>query len=443
MAIPANIIVGWPNSEGTIPTGWVRVAALNDVYIAGAAPNDNADVITTRGNASHTHTSPPHTPVENPHTHNINATTSIGTVRTLTGLTVTDTIGAHTHPASTMSAMFGGGNNPATITVDAVLNDLLNTTIIWIASDGTPSNFPTGSVLFWDNDTLPSGWTRTLTGYYLKGAAAAATGGEAGGSNTHTHISPAHAHSKNSHYHTGTATPSASAQGKALVTTPANNAASYAHTHIITTSVRTITYASAPTITIAATNHEPVFKYLNAITPTSADSVTSLIAIWGGMVVDIPTDWTRYTAMDSYWLKCAIVDGDVLTTGGASSHSHTADQCTPIDIQHQHTGSSGAATTTGTLVDDSVNTVASIGHTHSAWNSTLTTTTNQPADVLIDVCGMEAAYPPHRTIIFVQLVSTVKQVCTTTYELLAGNREDLYPYDLTRAAYRTRRRGEG
>jgi hypothetical protein len=310
----------------------------------------------------------------------------------------------HGHSSDATSSSDTPANNGVTITVDVTSNDLSFKEVIWIKSDGTPSALPSGCIAFFESDSLPSGWTRVNGDTYLKGASTGANGGATGGSNSHSHTSPAHTHTQNPHTHTGTSTGGDTAQaGKGV---GANIVSSLGHTHTVTLQAATGTNQSVTT-TIDAANGEPPFKKLNIVTPGADSLPTNIIALWLGTNAGIPATWSRYSGMDSKWLKGAAINGESgVTTGGGTQHSHTASNCQPIQNPHTHTLLSSVATATTTSDPSGVNTFAADGHNHDSWDVSSDTPTNNAASVTVDQCSVDAALPKHRTVIYIQFTGT-------------------------------------
>lgn len=418
MAIPANIAVGWPSTAGSIPSGWSRETALDARYILGAATGADTDLTTDRGNTTHTHTSPAHTPLQDPHDHvgysdwpdSSQLDAGFGTTRKWTSDT-------HTHEITVDPTT--AVNDAVSITVDATSNDLAYAEVIWIKSDGTPTTIPSGAVAFYASDTLPSSWSRVYGNRYLKGAAAAGSGGSTGGSNTHTHTSPAHTHTQSSHSHTGT---SGTSFDGGKTGTGSDSMANSTHRHVITLSNETATNQSVTT-TISSGSHEPPYSKINAVQSFAATLPTDIICLWLGTHAGIPTGWERYTALDGKWIKNSNADGEVGSTGGAATHTHTASSCQPVQDFHEHYSYTDGGPTTVNSVSSGLRTVATAGHTH-VWYFDGNTATNQSAAVTIDSISSGAAYPKHRTVIFAKFVGgetppgpTVSVSCYTSYSM--------------------------
>jgi len=404
MAVPLNVCVAWPSTIASIPAGWTRETALDSRYILGAATGQNTDLATDRGNLTHIHTSPSHTPTQNAHTHSVHTDSNTSGSSVLGGAlgggVAADSTHGHSIDATSNSTT--ATNNSVAITVDAASNDLAYREVIWIKSDGTPTTLPSGCIAFFESDSLPSGWSRTNGDGYLKGASTGANGGATGGSNTHTHTSPAHTHTQNSHSHTATST---SGDASILKGTGGSNFSAPDHIHNLTLGPMTATNQSVTT-TINSGNGEPPFKKLNTILASAPDLPSNIIALWLGTNAGIPSDWTRYTAMDGKWLKGAAANGESgIVTGGGSQHSHTASDCQPIQDPHTHTTTGPASgSTTGSSAGTS--SFSPVAHTHSPWDTTIEIPTNNAVSVTIDDCSVDAALPKHRTVIYIQFTGT-------------------------------------
>lgn len=421
MAVPTNIIVAWPSTAASIPTGWTRVTELDGRYILGASAAADADLTTDRGNTTHTHTSPSHTPTQNAHTHTVGTPGNDASDHVDGGASTGSFAAAFEHGhVNANSTSATGTNNGVAITVDATSNDLAYVEVIWIKSDGTPISLPTGCIAFFASDTLPSGWTRVHGNKYLKGAAASSDGGGTGGSNTHTHTSPAHTHTQNSHTHgsfnSGAGDIAGDRKGS---TSSVSNLTSHVHTLSLLASTPT---NQSVTTTINSGSHEPPFKKLNHIQAGSADLPDQVICLWGGTAASIPTNWSRFTGMDGQWCKAANADGESnSTTGGSAQHNHTASNCQPTQNAHTHTVNDGGPTTTTGLDIINFTQHSMSTHTHSDWQVSSEVATNNSVAVTIDDCTSGAAYPKHRTLIFIQFTESVGPTVSlggyTSYDL--------------------------
>jgi hypothetical protein len=418
MAVPANIVVAWPSTVVSIPTGWTRVTALDARYVLGSAAGADTDLVTDRGFATHTHTSPSHNPVQNAHTHTINAPGG-DALNVFTG-TVASTGADDTHGHDAFaSAAATATNNGIAITVNATSNDLAFVEVIWIASDGTPATLPSGCLAFFAADVFPANWTRAYADRYLKGAATGTDGGTTGGANTHTHTSPAHTHTQNAHTHGAvTSTPGNAALSG---TGPAGTdpIATTGHTHSVSLTLQTATNQSVTT-TINSSSHEPPFSKINVIQSSAATLPTSIICLWIGANSAIPASWSRYTALDAVWAKGSTNDGEVGTTGGGLIHNHTAVNCQPTQNAHTHLVNGGTSVGSKNATSGASGNFAAAGHTHS-WSVTSDVATNQSTAVTINNIASGDALPKHRTAIYVQFAGSAPGPavgCYTSYNYL-------------------------
>jgi hypothetical protein len=419
MAIPSNVVIGWAGSAASIPVGWVRETRLDSMYVVGAATSADADPTTSRGNASHIHTSPAHAPIQDAHTHNFFTIAIAGNVRPLTGGSPLYTSARNLHDHTGTSSAATAVNDSVTITVDATANDLAYTSVIWIKSTGIDATFPVGCVAFWMDDAIPVNWSRTLGGKYLKGASAAADGGSSGGSNTHTHTSPAHTHTIQDHQHVAAASsgPDFTSDFRASATTVSITDTN--HYHNVSLDFGSGATNQSTTTTISTSNHEPPYIVVNAITAIAPDLPIGIVALWLGANASIPSGWSRVTALDGKWIKAASANGQVTTTGGATAHTHTASSCQPVQDPHNHLAFGSAPQPSGTKVASGTGFSATITHTHD-WDTDVTTATNQAASVSIDNSADGDAYPPYRTAIFIRFASsgpTVSITGATSYDI--------------------------
>jgi len=182
-----------------------------------------------------------------------------------------------------------GGSLVNTRLLDGVYED--------IAEQAGFSSGPENLILFWDGDTIPSGWTCISDDpgepFYYRFPAGGSTYGLMGGSETHTHST--------SYTCSG---PSATLQknsGSAVTT------ATSTHTHTCT-------------ITVSTDNHLPPFYTLKVIRYNSGvPSIlpSGVIALFP--TTSLPPGWTLYTSADNRFIR----GGPAVGSGGSFTHSHT------------------------------------------------------------------------------------------------------------------------
>jgi len=417
MPVPSGVICLWPGLAADVGVGalagWTRETALDARYIRGAPAAGDADLATDRGNTTHTHTSPAHTPTQPTHFHEVTALSFTPLERSMSAPTeAVSEIHSHALANSNASA---ATTQSFTITVDAASNDLAFIEAIFIKSDGTPVGIPVGAYAMFASDSLPSLWVRVHGDRFPKGAAAAGDGGGTGGANSHAHTTPNHTHIANAHQGSGT-TGASSGLTDAIEAVDVADYATGAHTHTYNLIAKTQTI-NAQAITIASGDGQPTFKKLNVVRNdnAAADLPTSIIALWGGTHLDIPFGWTRFTSMDDKFLKGAAADGQSdVDTGGGTQHLHTATDCAPTVVTHNHSGLTNMASSSTTLATD-VNSPgsgrrgAAANHVHTATIGFDTGGDNQhlPVAVTIDNSAAEASWPKHRHVIFIQFVGEI------------------------------------
>lgn len=410
MPVTPNMAVAFDGTVASIPAGWQRVASLDSRYILGAATGQDSDLTTNRGSATHTHTSPAHAPLQQPHTHFFD--NNGGTGATVTALS-TSTTGTFVHVAAAHDHDIAESdpttavNNSVSITVDPTSNDLSYYTVIWIKPSSDKDVLPINAIGFYDKDVLPSGWALAATNKYLKGSGTGLDGGSSGGANTHSHTSPAHVHTQVAHTHTGTSgLPLLSIRTGSGTTQLARSN----HTHSITLNPD-YGINQAVTTTITSANHEPPYLTLHAIKASAESLPDGLICLWLDKESTIPSDWSRLASMNGKFLKTSSSLLAANLTGGSSSHSHTASDCQPVQADHIHaTVFAGNSNTTIAGASTGTTLKAAANHSHTdGWNVDISAPTNDPASVTIDACTSGAAYPQHRTVIFIKYTApTVK-----------------------------------
>lgn len=412
--VPAGVVMFWPGTNASIPTGWSRVTALDGRYAKGVVTNDT-EPGAQGGAASHTHTTPGHTHDES-HIHTTPtptaaATGSVGAPNTAGALKV---LATHTHsrPSTNSATVASGSTSPGT---NAVNNDPARLTVIHIESDGTPFGIPDGALAL-TGDIALSGWTdyADATNRFLKGAATSGDGGATAASalNAHTHTVAAHTHTGTAHTHTSADTGTAAstlapATGSGSVTSAAT------HSHPITVaSASTAALASASGGTSGAgAAGDPQYRNVRVQENISGglSFPAGIIGAWRNTLGAIPTNWQICDGTNG---TPDLIDRfprgatSSIGTGGGSpaDHTHTGSSHTHTTSGHSHTsttGASAAATTTANTTA-TVN-ISTGGHTHVLSDTNATTPT--VASTSTGTLGSESFQPLHEQVAFIQMMT--------------------------------------
>lgn len=407
--VPSGVIVAWPSTNGTIPSGWSRVTDFDGYYLEGTTSNPSA---TPGGSATHTHTSPAHTHVPS-HTHTGTTGPSSGRVASMAGTSASRD--QHTHNITTGTSNLTE-NDPISVDFGTASNDPPYTEVIWIESDGT-TDIPNGAWALFNSDTLPTNWSRQSGNRFLKGSTAGGDGGATGGSSdSHTHIDPGHTHTEEPHSHTGRTTANSNAYYSRSKYTGVSITS---HSHNVTSDLVIATEQSG-VAQLANADGQPPFYKLNIIQngTGSGNTPTNIIAMWDGTIANIPTGWVLCDGnstcpnLNDKFIKGANADSEIGTTGGALTHTHSA------GTAHSHTINSHTHTFTftfyvnnqnGTLTDDTVY-AASATHTHtlSLTGGGTTGTATVTADANTE------NRPPYKEIVFIQYQGAAASISLST-----------------------------
>jgi hypothetical protein len=415
--IPADLILGWPSTVGSIPSGWTRVTSLDEVFPRGSS--GTGAPTTTGGNTSHSHTTSNHGHEIDNHFHTVGGSTGTSNSSTTSARfngasqPQADQPHSHTRPSSTgsNSAFFSGGAAPGAGSVSHLPPAL---DVIWIQSDGSQANYPVGAV-GWATEAV-SGWSTyaAANGRYLKGAAAAGNGGGTSGASTHTHSINAHTHTGGTHDHsigsTGLSNP-ASSQEAGYGSTPPRWLPR--HTHPMDVGANsTGNLNSAGGGTTGSANHEPPNRRLRALQNAGGGTQTRIIGLYTGAVVDLDPLLTLCNGasgtpdMRSWFARDAGSDS-INSTGGSSSHSHSVPNHTHSIPSHAHT-TNVLASTTGSFEAPSFGDLGSsptTSHDHSSANTG--STTPGVSSNGSGVTGSSTNIPPYKEAHFVRLDGTI------------------------------------
>lgn len=405
-AASGSLMIGWPSTNASIPSGWSRETSLDDgIYLQVAPTAMDADLTTERGSTFHGHTSPSHAPApQTSHAHdftlsaNSDSDTSVGNGATSLAAA------PHGHAGSTELA--DAESNGFSITVNNQNNTPDYTEIIWI-SKASVTGIPNGAYAFYESDTLPGSWSRVLGNQYIRGPPSGGDAGSTGGdSGQHLHVSPEHVHTQDQHTHPLTASSTADAsQSGGGASGDQIPVESHVHDMVIG---NTVAVNQGVTTTISNTSTEPLYKKLNIVSNgTGADSLpTGIMALWTGAHSNIPDGWERASDFDGYFIKGAATNGEsTVTIGGSSAaHNHTASNCDPIQDAHTHSCSQAGSTNTTTFRGSGSTTTTDLIHVHTCSGGVTTAVVGNNAATVVTInnSSTEAHYPPYRRVILVR-----------------------------------------
>lgn len=403
--VPENVILIWPGTNASIPTGYTRETSLDGKFPKGEVFDEDPN--NTGGAVAHTHTSPVHGHDLAAHTHSVslNASTAGGNS---TGSTSSGGPSSnHGHVAATSAGIGGGGSLSAVAaSYDNEYNQPPYYEVIFIKSDGT-KGIPDDVIALFDKTTLPTSWavcdgansTPNLGDKFLKGAGTGADSGVTGGALTHTHTI-SHTHVETGHTHTRFDS------GGYSATTDYETASGTAdsvqsHSHWIDLLSNTVGYSGTPTS--GTGSNLPAYKRLLAIQNQTGgeDLPRDVIGLWIGSVATLPAGWKRVNGMSELHLYVTSDTGEINDTGGSNTHTHS-DSHSHTGSSHTHTADVEVQGVTNNLLNSghslpkSHGHTASVGSTSADWSTTATSadSTNQE--------------PPYLTVIFVQKEASIE-----------------------------------
>ncbi|MEX2055195.1 MAG: hypothetical protein WD972_03345, partial [Candidatus Andersenbacteria bacterium] len=409
--IPSGVIIAWPGTNASIPSGWTRVTSMDDRYSKGAAAGVEPNV--TGGAATHTHTSPVHSHSIPSHSHASNS--NLGSANFAKHYSDEDIQRSsrdyHVHTVGTSSST-GGTSSEVAATWQTVSNDPSYVGVIFIESDGTTAGIPDGAWAWWSNEALPTNWTQPAAAKskYLKGASAAGNGGTTGGGTSHAHTASSHAHSTN---HTHSVTSGVPTVLQSSITTGEQSAGSD-HTHTVTFASGGNDAAQTSASTGTATGVEPPYKILAVIQNGTGglDWPTGIIGMWLGSLASIPSGWqlcdgTNSTPdMRGLFTKSADALGGIGGTGGSLGHDHTDPAAHSHTVNHVHSYSTGGGSTNSNSGGGYENQAVGVGwplnpvtHTHSGGSSSAAGTTSGTGTQTVDETA--DTQPPFRTVAYI------------------------------------------
>lgn len=416
--VPVALVIGWPASSGSIPSGWLRVTDLDGFHPRGATGTGTPTA--TGGASSHTHTTPSHVHTFPSHTHTMPSNSETSNVSTTTsrasaGRPLASQPHSHLMPGLGASDTSLSGSTSAGST--SAGNDPASREVIWIRSDGSATQYPVGALAF--SAQSVSGWTAdTLSsGRYLKGAAAAGNGGAQIGAMTHTHGVLSHTHTGGDHDHpnftTGRSQPDLTTTFGLPGAGPASPEWYGWHTHAanpLSSGAGTLPAATGGTSSVSSI--EPPHRRLRVLRNTNGGLQTRIIGLYTGPGTSVPAGLTICQGANGTPDMRGLFARDagtasVNTTGGATSHTHTLPTHVHPNTSHSHQVSLAASTNAsyrrgaaGDLIS-----VPTENHTHPNTTSGATTLSNSPAGN--GTTGSASNLPNYREVHFVRLDGTI------------------------------------
>ena len=406
--VPIGVILIWPGTNATIPSGWIRKTTLDGKFAKGTDNLVNPNV--TGGSDTHTHTSPNHTHTMVNHTHTGNLVRSSGDFETEGGGAGRASRDAHVHSYTTDS--LGGGSLVGSVTYAAASSLPPYHEVIFIEPDTTAKSLPDGVIALFGDGDLPTNWdvcdgnnsTPNLVGKYLRGAATAGNAGATGGAVNNEHAIN-HSHGSIVHSHqASTGSVGESSDGDRGRDGLGGGGSVYdrAHRHVAylnDTSETPSTYTGNAGI---AETVEPLYKKLRAIQNNSGatSKPRGVIGLWTGALINIPQGWFLCNGLNGtpdmrgYHLKITATEAEVETTGGTNTHVHAASNSHTHTAPgtHTHTGASSSGIPGDQYGTGAASDGASKPHSHgslescssntSSWNSTTVqadSSNNEPA----------------------------------------------------------------
>jgi hypothetical protein len=416
--IPSDMILAWPGTVGTIPSGWTRVTALDGFYPRGSN-GTGVPTGVTGGATTHSHTTVSHVHTIGAHSHSVGGSTGSSNSNTTSARfngasqAQADQPHTHTRPSSTGSraAQNSGSSAPGT---NAANNIPLTRDVIWIASDGAQANYPTG-ILGWATEAV-SGWTNDAdsAGRFLKGAAGGGNGGANTGAATHTHSVNSHTHTGFSHDHsigsTSLSNPSSSVEAGFGSSDPRWLPR---HTHPMDVgSASTGNLTSAGGGTTGSASNDPPNRRLQVLRNTGGGTQTRIIGLYVGAVADLDPLLTLCNGSGGTpdmrtWFARDRGSDSINSTGGASTHTHSVPNHTHGIPSHDHT-TNVLTSTTGSFERPSFGDLGdspTTGHDHSSGDTASATPSRTSNGA--STSGSASHVPPYKEVHFVRLDGTI------------------------------------
>ena len=405
-SIPANVILVWPSTNASIPSGWTRETTLDSKFAKGWG-DENPNI--TGGADTHTHTSTAHShTIAHTHTYTISSYAADSTRHHNVGTQDLLAVG-HAHTGTTGASTVADSSSTAA-TYAAYSSDPPYRKVIFIkASAG--AQLATDIVALYNSNTPPANWSNVtaLQDRFLKGAP---TGADSDLSTDNGSLIQAHGlnHNHTISAHSHAASTSSTGSGTCDRSPDSSDGVRCDHTHSVTPSNSTeFTDSYTVTQTQDETDIQPAYAKLQAIQKAASGiKVTGIIGLWLGTAASIPNGWelcdgTNGTKdLQNKFIKIGNPSdangGSNTHTHAAKAHSHTATGHThPVGAlshagQNAHRGGDYTADHWGS------------GSSHSAFNTDSSAITLASANTSGDSSNGQ---PSYRTAVYIEFQNEV------------------------------------
>lgn len=404
VTVPQGVIVGWPSTAASIPSGWARETALDDRFVKEIS-NTSTDPGVTGGSADHTHAFPTHT-----HSWSHGGTHAWGSYSHsgFGGTSATKLGPTHAAGDGGLIGSPSAGAGAGTYSTESVQAPHL--TIIFIKSTGVATGIPVNALALSVNNPLPTGFTRyaNATNRLLRGATAGADGGATSGTgDSHSHTSIAHTHVVGTHEHTVTfPTTTETGPNDAANSTGSSNAGDYFHSHTNATSAAGggfTTGSASPGTGIG--DLTPPWRKIEVVQNTTSVVLlpAGIIGWWLSPLAQIPTGWKlcdglegRPNLSSGKYTRAAASAAEINTLGGATTHGHSGSSHGHSGVAHSHSGGASGGPSSSSNILDSGNSRSGPTHSHSpssdSVTSTITDASASVTDANNDPANITAAY---------------------------------------------------
>ncbi len=377
MAIADGIIIPWLGEHANIPAGWSRITDLDSRYLR-SIPDESTNPGANGGSATHLHTTPGHTH-DLSHSHGSATSTALTANTNAQGGVDAQSVGTHTHPFTLSSQTVTSGSAAPNST--AVSNELGRLEVIWLESDGTPTAFPAGTLLF----TADSEDPRELVagGRYLRGAADSQDGGDEEDSTlaSHAHGVEDHTHEGAPHSHpsTNSGGPSATA-GPVELGGSARSGSSHVHP-VSSNSVSTGETGNPTGGSSGTSSPEPPYEELGVVEPIEEKPQIGDIFVWLRTLSEIPDGYLLCNGENETpnlchgkFIKSAAAAANIGNSGGTSTHAHTGITHAHTIGSHTHSATFGSQSSTSNISGSGVSSSLAHSTVHNATSAAATPT---------------------------------------------------------------------